>query len=117
MKTVIFQSWIERERGWGMRPDGFTIHRTEADRQAYVKRYWDSMPDSVPESYSSPDGSPVAVSISEPAYAMLEGTELGVAFWANIRPEELDEFLIGRLRDELKTAVKEVEAEKGIEEA
>lgn len=116
MKSVIFQNWVERERGWGIRPDGFTVHRSHEDLQAYIKRYWDGMPDSAPAEYSAPEGSPVEVSISENAYAMLENTELGVAFWSNINPEELNEFLIGRLREDLKNAVKEVEAEKGIEE-
>lgn len=55
---VIVQKWEESERGWGSRPDGFSIHLTESDREAFIKHYWANMPDSVPDEYSRPDGKP-----------------------------------------------------------
>ncbi len=33
-KTVIIQNWEESERGWGTRPDGWTIH---IDREQSVR--------------------------------------------------------------------------------
>jgi hypothetical protein len=56
--TVIAQNWVESERGWGTRPDGISIHRTEQERADYVKRYWDGMPNTVPDEYSRPEGDP-----------------------------------------------------------
>jgi hypothetical protein len=36
MPTLLKQNWYESERGWGQKPDGFTLHLTEEDRSAYV---------------------------------------------------------------------------------
>lgn len=37
--TVIAQNWEESERGWGVRPDGFTLHLTMDNHDAYVEAY------------------------------------------------------------------------------
>lgn len=61
--TLICQTWTERERGWGQRPDGFTLHLSMADRDAYVVGYnaqWNSEP-KVPDSYTHADGNPYLV--------------------------------------------------------
>lgn len=58
MPTLIVQKWEESERGWGCRPDGYSLHLTEEDRVAYIKAYWDSMPDQAPSEYERPDGTP-----------------------------------------------------------
>lgn len=36
---VFIQNWTEYERGWGSRPDGFTVHLSIADRDKYVKDF------------------------------------------------------------------------------
>jgi hypothetical protein len=36
---VVCQDWTEHERGWGSRPDGYTLHLTFADRDIYVEGY------------------------------------------------------------------------------
>ena len=38
---VVCQYWEESERGWGVRPDGCSLHLTEADRKQFIKEYWD----------------------------------------------------------------------------
>jgi len=53
--NVLKQYWMESERGWGKRPDGYSLHLNTADRDAYVKEYWDGMPDGAPETYSRPN--------------------------------------------------------------
>lgn len=53
---VFCQKWEESERGWGTRPDGYSLHLTEKDAENYIREYWDSMPDEVPDEYSCPDG-------------------------------------------------------------
>lgn len=60
---IVQMSWEESERGWGTRPDGYSIHKSVADCQQFVKEYWDKMPDAVPDEYSRPAGTPYAVSV------------------------------------------------------
>jgi hypothetical protein len=65
MIKVIVQKWEESERGWGTRPDGYSIHRTEEERQKYVDAYWKEMPDRAPAEYSRPCGTPYEAEIEE----------------------------------------------------
>lgn len=67
-RTVVRQMWEESERGWGTRPDGDSLHLTETDRVDYIDRYWDRMPDAVPDEYSRPDGSPKLIDVDEETY-------------------------------------------------
>lgn len=66
--TVVRQNWLESERDWGTRPDGFSLHLTDDDRIAYVKAYWDQMPDTIPAEYSRPTGDPFLHEVSEETY-------------------------------------------------
>jgi len=47
-------NWVEHERGTGSRPDGHTLHLTQAEASRFIKDYWDSMPGQAPETYSRP---------------------------------------------------------------
>lgn len=78
--TVVIQTWMESERGWGVRPDGYSLHRTNADLEAYVKKYWDGMPDKAPAEYSRPAGDPKLIDLGE------EDTRV---VWLQEHPEEL----------------------------
>jgi hypothetical protein len=56
---VVRVDWVESERGWGQRPDGYSLHLTREDAEAFIKDYWDKMPDrgprgEVPDEYSRP---------------------------------------------------------------
>lgn len=51
---VVVQPWIESERGWGQRPDGYSLHASYAECQAYIAAYWQRQPDYVPDEYSRP---------------------------------------------------------------
>jgi hypothetical protein len=42
------------ERGWGTRPDGYSLHATTKEAEQYIEDYWEKMPDEVPEEYSRP---------------------------------------------------------------
>ena len=50
--------WEESERGWGCRPDGYSVHASKADCRNFVAAYWAGMPDRVngeaPDEYSRP---------------------------------------------------------------
>lgn len=65
---VICQKWEELERGWGVRPDGFSLHLSFESLKRYIQDYWDGMPDSPPDEYSRPDGHPYPVGVSNEVY-------------------------------------------------
>ena len=54
----VCQFWEESERGWGVRPDGFSLHLSMADHAAYVKEHNDALPKGyVPDEYTRVSGS------------------------------------------------------------
>lgn len=63
---LLCQVWEETERGWGTRPDGYSLHVSHEALEAYVKAYWNGMPDYVPNEYSRPYGLPYWVEIELP---------------------------------------------------
>ncbi len=65
---VVVQKWEESERGWGVRPDGFSLHMTDEDREAFIKEYWDSMPKKAPDEYSRPAGTPYKAEVDEEVF-------------------------------------------------
>lgn len=79
---VICQEWEESERGWGVRPDGFSLHATELDRQQYIKNYWKHIPDSVPDEYSRPRGTPYSVGVNDEVLAEVAATGNGKRYYS-----------------------------------
>ena len=55
---VVVQPWSEFERGWGCRPDGYSLHLTEEDRVSFIKGYTANRTGAAPYEYDAPDGSP-----------------------------------------------------------
>jgi hypothetical protein len=78
MPTVVVQKWEESERGFGTRPDGFSLHLSEEDRVEYVRKYWASMPDEAPDEYSRPDGSPYLADVDEETLELIRKSEHGI---------------------------------------
>jgi hypothetical protein len=68
MKLVVCQRWLERERGWGTRPDGYSLHIGKLECQRYIKEYWDGMPPSAPDEYSAPVGDSYWCEVSDELY-------------------------------------------------
>lgn len=81
---VIVQKWEESERGWGTRPDGYSIHPDKAALDRYVKAYWDRMPNETPDEYSRPHGTPYSAEVSDQA-ADFSGKD-GIRYWDNKYP-------------------------------
>lgn len=58
------QKWEETERGWGTRPDGYTLHLTKACITGFVQAIRDNEAKlgygshNVPDEYSRPAGAP-----------------------------------------------------------
>ncbi len=76
--TVFRQNWLESERGWGIRPDGYSLHLSKLDRDAYVREYWNRMPDEVPDEYSRPDGELSTIKVDEETYRQLAQSRNGI---------------------------------------
>lgn len=83
---VIVQKWEESERGWGVRPDGYSLHLTEADRAAYVQAYWDWMPDEVQDEYSRPSGTPYSAEVDDAVLAKVKAGDKGIREFGNDYP-------------------------------
>lgn len=75
---VVVQKWEESERGWGQRPDGFSLHMTDTDREAYIKDYWARQPREVPDEYSRPEGTPYATEVDAETYAQVKASKYGI---------------------------------------
>jgi hypothetical protein len=83
---VLVQKWDESERGWGVRPDGFSLHLDKNDLTAYIKRHWDGMPDLPPPEYSRPSGVPYMTGVSDAVVAQIRATKdgLGMRYWHSV---------------------------------
>lgn len=55
---VIVQKWEESERGWGTRPDGYSIHPDEDALFRYIEAYRAKLPEEIPDEYERPCGTP-----------------------------------------------------------
>jgi hypothetical protein len=55
---VLCQRWLESERGWGVRPDGYSIHPSVEALKEFVAKYNETLPKEVPDEYSRPQGDP-----------------------------------------------------------
>jgi hypothetical protein len=76
--SVIKQKWMEFERGWGARPDGYTLHITSEDKDTFVKDYQSGMPNSAPDEYSQPMGSATIVNVDEQIYQKIKESKHGI---------------------------------------
>lgn len=72
MKEAIIQFWEESERGWGVRPDGASIHLNIESCKSYIDEIY-SKRDSknVPFEYDRIIGSPIEVKINADIFDIL----------------------------------------------
>lgn len=75
---VIAQKWEESELGWGTRPDGFSIHLSEEDRQKFVQNYWADMPQKLPDTYSRPVGVAKEISVESELLLRVRESKNGI---------------------------------------
>ena len=78
---AICQKREETERGWGTRPDGFSLHVSHDALARYIKEYWSTMPKAVPYEYSRPDGTPYEVGVSDEVFARIEASGDGIPYY------------------------------------
>jgi len=72
---AVVQKWEETERGWGSRPDGYTLHKNEEDIEIFLKGMRDREAEAgysaqnVPDEYTRPCGKPYWTRIDDEALA------------------------------------------------
>lgn len=71
MNTVILQYWEESERGWGVRPDGCSLHISNEDCSKYIKTIYDARTGNIPDEYDRVVGDPIVVSVKSEIYDIL----------------------------------------------
>ena len=88
--TVVRQDWEESEAGWGCRPDGYSLHLTMEDRDAYVTKFCNderrrNPSGKVPHEYTRTCGNPHPVTVGAEKFTELNTPEAkkhhGVKFW------------------------------------
>lgn len=52
--TISVMEWEESERGWGTRPDGYSIHISPEAYETWLAAYWARMPKETPDEYERP---------------------------------------------------------------
>jgi len=74
-RIILYQAWEESERGWGVRPDGYSLHVDGAHHKEYVEAFWKEQRShdggEVPHEYTRESGSPVPVNVSDEVYQQL----------------------------------------------
>lgn len=84
--SIVCQEWEESERGWGVRPDGATLHLTEEDRKAFCAEYWElekkrNPNGEVPDEYSRESGPPRTITVREAWYQRVERAKATKGLW------------------------------------
>lgn len=87
MPTVVIQKWEESERGWGVRPDGWSMHTTEEVRAEYVSWFMamqqELLGEAVPDEYSRPSGTPYVADVDDDTFAKLEANKMDTVRFHN----------------------------------
>ena len=69
-KLIICQKWEEIERGWGTRPDGFSLHVSiESLKKLIVQQR--QLAEEYPEEFSVPDGQSYPYETDDATYQVL----------------------------------------------
>jgi len=93
MKKVYLQYWEESERGWGIRPDGCSLHLTEEDRNKYITSIYEQRKNDkeVPYEYDRPVGESIKVMINDNLFELIKESYRLLSFELNnlIKLEEI----------------------------
>lgn len=79
--TIVVQEWEESELGWGVRPDGASLHLSNEDLEAFKKAFWDKESKrnpSPPPEYSRPSGKPFLMEVEEDLYQRIQLNTPGI---------------------------------------
>jgi hypothetical protein len=78
MKKVYLQYWEESERGWGVRPDGCSLHLTKEDHKKYIDSIYKEREShtEVPYEYDRIVGEPIEILIKDDLYDSIDAGTL-----------------------------------------
>ena len=65
MNKCIFQYWEESERGYGVRPNGCSIHSSLEEHITFINSIYSSRTDEVPHEYDRVTGNPIVCFVSD----------------------------------------------------
>lgn len=85
-KRVLCQKWEESERGWGTRPDGYSLHPDATSLQRYIQSHWDRLPDEAPDEYERPDGTPYWCEVDVATYEKIVASQDGIRIYKGTYP-------------------------------
>jgi len=89
MEQVWCQPWLESERGWGQRDDGYSIHLNEADIQTFHKQHIKGWPAETPDVYDRPVGQPYLAWVDAKTYAAVRKSRMGIRSYSNVLPKKV----------------------------
>jgi len=74
MNKVIMQLWEESERGWGVRPDGCSLHLSVTDRKDFIDKIYKSRQDmnNVPDEYDRVSGDEMEVFVEDSLFELIK---------------------------------------------
>jgi len=72
MNKCYLQRWEESERGWGVRPDGCSIHLDEFQHDLYVQNVYKKRPDEVPDEYDRVCGRVIEAFVSDEIFEKVQ---------------------------------------------
>lgn len=68
---LYMQYWVESERGWGIRPDGSSIHFSLENLKDYINDIYCNRDDEVPNIYERTCGDPIEIEVNETIYNLV----------------------------------------------
>ena len=96
MKKVYLQYWEESERGWGIRPDGCSLHNTLEEHKLYVdKIYYNRINETeIPYEYDRICGETINVRIKDELVSEFENGTLRLSQYEMNNLIKLEELVI-----------------------
>ena len=96
MKKVFLQYWEESERGWGVRPDGCSIHLSLEEHKKYVNSIYNERKThtQVPYEYDRPVGESLSIMIKDDLYENIKNGSLRLMEYEMNNLIKLEEIII-----------------------
>jgi hypothetical protein len=96
MKKVFLQYWEESERGWGVRPDGCSLHEYKEEHKKYIDSIYKKreLDNEVPYEYDRPIGNLIEVLIKDDLYSSIQNGSLRLMEYEMNNLIKLEELVI-----------------------
>ena len=82
---LVCQKWEESERGWGVRPDGFSLHVDQTELSRYLREYTKDRTGPAPDEYDRPCGKPYLCVVDDETFERIQEKKSERSF-SNIYP-------------------------------